>query len=155
MQNSVENKEIRIAFLKALHILRQTFCGSFCVCRTNTRIVPIAYLYNVFIKALAFISRFNDIVARCVWKNIAKISVFNTAVSSFLLFIIAFHSLCKTLVISLCYGYLYKCDISTGTGAVNVFRLERAVIVCKTALALTMWYCFRFQYNPSFRFIFY
>lgn len=55
VENSVENKEIRIAFRKSLHIFGKTFGGSFCVSRAYPRIVPVAYLHNVLIEALTLV----------------------------------------------------------------------------------------------------
>ena len=47
MQNSVKHIEIRVAFLKALHILGQASCSDFSVVSANARVLHIADLYHL------------------------------------------------------------------------------------------------------------
>ena len=55
MQDSIEHIEIRIAFLKSLHILRQASSSDFSVRRANARVLHIANLHHIFVEALALV----------------------------------------------------------------------------------------------------
>ena len=99
MKNSVEHEEIRISFLKAAHILRQTIGGKYCVRRTNARVVLTAYLNNIFVKALSFVRSGDYIIARLVRESVAEVSVLDTAVSAFLLCVVSFYRSSETFII--------------------------------------------------------
>ena len=103
VENGVENKEIRVALGKSLHIFGKTFGGSFCVGCAYPRIAPVAYLHNIFVKALTFICGGNHVIAGCMGECIAEIPVFDTAVCSFLFCIVTFNCFRKALIISLSY----------------------------------------------------
>ena len=153
VQNNIENKEIWVAFRKALHVFGKAFSGSFCVCGAYSSIVHIAYLHNIFVKALTIIGGGNNATAWSVRENVAEISVLYAAVGAFLLCIITLYRLRKAFIISFCYGYLYESNVLIGTGAVNIFWLECAVVMGKAALALTMGYSFcTHGLPPSFLF---
>ena len=60
MQDSIEHIEIRVAFLKALHILGQTSGSDFSVGSANARVLHIANLHHIFIEALSLVGGGNN-----------------------------------------------------------------------------------------------
>lgn len=59
MQNGIENVKIRVALLKALHILGQASGGNFGIGSAYARVLHCAYLHHIFVETFAFVGRCN------------------------------------------------------------------------------------------------
>ncbi len=74
VKNSVKHIEIRVAFLKALHILCKTGGSDFSVRSSDSGVLHIADLHHVFIKVPAFIGGGNDGLRDVTLENVTEIT---------------------------------------------------------------------------------
>ena len=111
VQDSVENVEVGIAFLKSLHILFQAIGNKLKILSAVSRILTLSDLHNVLIKALTFVGGSADSVAGLHTKKVFVVAAVNLAIVTLLFGIVTLGGFSKKLLVGFTNWLTHEGDV--------------------------------------------